>query len=113
MVRLGRHVVALFTQCSKNLLQDERLFTDSVVKTVNNSGLNVIKHYAHYYDPYGTTLFWILTESHLIVHTWPEYDTFEVDLLVCQDDFNIDEFISKLGKLGEAQKTDIMIAFEK
>ena len=50
---------------------------------INHLGLNVVKKITHTFDPRGTTLAFILSESHLLIHTWPELNMIHVDLVTC------------------------------
>jgi len=35
------------------------------------------------FSPKGITLVYILSESHLVIHTWPELGTAHIDLVTC------------------------------
>jgi len=39
---------------------------------VGEMKLNVVKRLNHMFSPQGITLVYILSESHLVIHTWPE-----------------------------------------
>lgn len=45
--------------------------------------LNVVKKITHTFHPKGTTLAYILSESHLLIHTWPELGAIHIDLVTC------------------------------
>lgn len=47
--------------------------------------LTVVKKIDNKFEPIGRTLVYILSESHLAIHTWPEYNTLHVDLVSCKD----------------------------
>jgi S-adenosylmethionine decarboxylase len=50
---------------------------------ITDLDLNVVKKMAHTFHPAGTTLAYILSESHLLIHTWPELGTIHIDLVTC------------------------------
>lgn len=52
---------------------------------INGLGLNVVKKVNNKFEPIGRTLIYLLSESHLAIHTWPEYNTLHIDLLSCKD----------------------------
>lgn len=52
-------------------------------KIINNLSLTVVKKTSHLFHPKGVTLVYILSESHLAVHTWPEFSTVHLDLVTC------------------------------
>ena len=50
---------------------------------INDLDLNIVKKIQHNFYPQGVTLVLILSESHLVVHTWPEFSTIHIDLITC------------------------------
>ena len=63
-----------------------RTILDSVV---SKSGLHVISSSFHQFEPQGVSAVYLLSESHLSVHTWPEYGYVALDIFTCGDDDNI------------------------
>ena len=51
-------------------------------------GLTVIKEICHEFEPQGTTHIWLLSESHMSVHTWPESNFFAIDIFTCGKEGN-------------------------
>ena len=47
--------------------------------------LKVVNKVTHSFHPTGVTLAYILSESHLLIHTWPELGVVHVDLVTCVD----------------------------
>lgn len=45
--------------------------------------LKVVKKMSHIFSPAGITLGYILSQSHLVVHTYPESGIIHVDLVMC------------------------------
>ena len=50
---------------------------------VRAAGLQVVAQQAVPFPDGGATLVWVLAESHLVLHLWPEHDRATVDLHVC------------------------------
>lgn len=50
---------------------------------INDLDLNVVKKITHAFHPRGTTFAFILSESHLLIHTWPESGVIHIDLVTC------------------------------
>lgn len=46
-------------------------------------GLSVVSSSHHVFPNLGLTYVAILRESHLVLHTWPEFDLALIDLFVC------------------------------
>jgi len=56
---------------------------ESAQSIVEDMDLNVVKKLSHMFPPQGITLVYILSESHLVIHTWPESGVVHVDLVTC------------------------------
>lgn len=85
MERLGYHGLWELEDCSAELLKFEksvRTFMDAVAKEVN---LTVLSRSFKQFKPYGVTGVYLLSESHLSIHTWPEHGYAAMDLFSCKD----------------------------
>ena len=51
-------------------------------------GATVINDTFHKFSPYGITGVVVIAESHLCIHTWPEYSYAAVDIFTCGDGFD-------------------------
>jgi len=47
------------------------------------SGATIVDRSGHHFSPYGVTAVVVIAESHLAVHTWPEFRYAAVDLFTC------------------------------
>jgi len=46
-------------------------------------GATIVCTHSHRYEPHGVSVVIILAESHLSLHTWPEFKLASVDIFVC------------------------------
>jgi S-adenosylmethionine decarboxylase len=46
----------------------------------------VVERRVHQFVPIGKTVFYVLEESHLSIHTWPESGYLHLDLVTCSKD---------------------------
>jgi len=92
MQALGRHVLVEFYNCSADILNDVLSIEKSMVAAAKEAGATVINSTFHYFSPYGVSGVVVIQESHLAVHTWPEYRYAAVDLFTCGDP--VDPWIS-------------------
>jgi hypothetical protein len=53
----------------------------------------------HQFEPYGYTYVFLLSESHMSVHTYPEYGSFYLDIFCCNKDFNPRKALETVKKL--------------
>lgn len=51
-------------------------------------GLHIVRECEHQFRPFGITMTYILSESHLSIHTWPERNTCAIDLYSCRSDYD-------------------------
>jgi len=55
-------------------------------KKLKKSGFTIISFSEHHFEKKGYTCFWLLAESHLAIHTFPEENKTYVELSSCNDD---------------------------
>ena len=49
------------------------------------AGFNVLKFNDHEFKPVGYTSFWLLAESHIALHTFPEHDVSYMEITCCNE----------------------------
>jgi S-adenosylmethionine/arginine decarboxylase-like enzyme len=60
-------------------------FIDQIANLlINNLRLNVVKQEKDLLPDNGLTKFWILSQSHLVIHSWPENNALHFDLMTCR-----------------------------
>jgi spermidine synthase len=109
MNSLGRHILVEFFGCSADILNDVPLIESSMVGAAADAGATVISSVFHHFSPFGVSGVVVIQESHLAIHTWPEYRYAAVDLFTCGDTVN--PWIS-FDKLKVAFKADYGSALE-
>lgn len=83
MKALGRHLLAEFTGCDPARLADLEHITAAMLGAAEAAGATIITHNFHHFSPLGVSGAVIIAESHLAIHTWPEYRFAAVDLFTC------------------------------
>ena len=86
----GLHLTADLRDCagSQALLTDSTALRALCLSAVANAGLMAVSDLFHRFDPMaerqsGITGVVLLAESHLAVHTWPEFGGVTIDAYVC------------------------------
>lgn len=92
MHALGRHILVEFYECSPEILNDVSKIEDSMVAAAKEAGATVINSTFHHFSPFGVSGVVVIQESHLAIHTWPEYRYAAVDVFTCGDP--VDPWIS-------------------
>ena len=81
---LGRHLICELHGVDPGLLRDRALLRDMLIRAAKASGSTVIGDYFHKFGSrMGVTGVVVVAESHLSVHTWPEYGYAAVDIFTC------------------------------
>ncbi len=83
MESLGRHVLVEFYECSSDILNDVSIIENHMVDAAKEAGATVINSTFHHFSPFGVSGVVVIQESHLAIHTWPEYRYAAVDLFTC------------------------------
>jgi spermidine synthase/S-adenosylmethionine decarboxylase proenzyme, Bacillus form len=92
MSALGRHILVEFMGCNPEILNDVFVIEQGMVKAASKAGATVINSTFHHFSPYGVSGVVVIQESHLAIHTWPEYGYAAVDLFTCGE--SVDPWIS-------------------
>lgn len=85
MAALGRHILVEFFNCNPEIMNDVSLIEQGMVEAASTAGATVINSTFHHFSPYGVSGVVVIQESHLAIHTWPEYGYAAVDLFTCGD----------------------------
>ena len=88
MDTLGRHILVEFYNCSMEAMNDAVHIEQSMVSAAQTAGATVINSTFHHFSPFGVSGVVVIQESHLAIHTWPEYRYAAVDLFTCGDTVN-------------------------
>jgi len=70
-------------ECNQGRLVDADQIKEGMLRAAELMGAEVIGHSFHTFKPWGVSGTVTISESHLAVHTWPEYDFAAVSLETC------------------------------
>jgi len=82
---LGTHLLLEMWECSPEVLKDLDKVRDAMVQAANHAKATVVEVAFHEFNPFGISGMVIIAESHLSIHTWPEYGYAAVDVFTCGD----------------------------
>lgn len=83
MSALGRHVLAEFYGCPDTILNDLAQIRQEMVTAALIAGAEVRETVFHQFSPQGVSGVVVISESHLAIHTWPEFGYAAVDIFTC------------------------------
>jgi S-adenosylmethionine decarboxylase len=79
----GRHIIADLWGVDFAKLNDVAYLKEHVYEAAKVSGATVLSIDSHRFDPHGVTIFAVLSESHLSIHTYPEKGFAALDGYTC------------------------------
>lgn len=80
---LGKHILAEFYECDREKLNHPEIIERAMNEAAEISGATIVQSVFHMFSPYGVSGVVVVAESHLAVHTWPEYGYAAVDYFSC------------------------------
>ena len=86
MKALGRHVLLELHECDCDILRDPVRIEQIMRESAEAAGATIVQSVFHQFSPFGVSGVVVIAESHLAIHTWPEYGYAAVDLFTCGED---------------------------
>lgn len=85
MEALGRQILVEYYDCDQSKINDVSFVEASLIQAAKESKATLISHNFHKFSPYGVSGVVVIAESHIAIHTWPEYNYAAVDIFTCGD----------------------------
>ena len=112
MHALGTHLLVELRDCNPKIIKDLAKVKNALVSAAKEAKATIIDISFHEFNPFGISGMVIIAESHLSIHTWPEYSYAAVDIFTCGDlikpevaaAFLIKEFESKTPSIVELKR---------
>ncbi len=74
---------------------------------INKCGLNIVKEVNHNFSPKGFTLAFVLSESHIIFHSWPENNYLNIDFMSCTPIIPLENIVKFAKEVFKSNKIKI------
>lgn len=104
--QLGRHILVEFYNCDCEILGSHEKIEEIMCEAAIRSNATIVTSCFHKFNPWGVSGAVIIQESHLTIHTWPEYGYASVDLYTCGDSVNPWLAFDYLEKELNAEKSE-------
>ena len=82
---LGQHLLLECYDCSMDILDDIKQIETLLVAIAEKLHYTVVTTSFHKFAPQGVSGVVVIQESHISLHTWPEYNYAAVDIFTCGD----------------------------
>lgn len=112
MNALGTHLLLELKDCRSKILNDTKRVEELLLAAAKAAKATIIESRFHKFNPYGVSGVVVIAESHLSIHTWPEYGYAAVDIFTCGEtlqpevaaQYLIEKFQSKNPGLLEVKR---------
>ncbi|WP_373533330.1 adenosylmethionine decarboxylase [Vampirovibrio sp.] len=106
---LGRHLLVEFYDCDTQTLDDVAGIETHMNDAARACGATIVQSTFHRFEPWGVSGVVVISESHLAIHTWPEYGYASVDLYTCGDEIDPMGAYEHLRRVLGAQESEIQM----
>lgn len=108
MKALGCQLLVEFYDCDPCILNDREMIRGALRQAAVEAGATIVTDVFHEFNPHGISGVVVIAESHLAIHTWPEFDFAAVDLFTCGDDVVPNMAMTYLQKALKADRLSVM-----
>lgn len=102
---LGRHLLMELWGCRN--LDDPQRVEEALRALVDACNVTVLDLRVHPFSPQGVTGMALLSESHISIHTWPEFGYAALDIFTCGDS-DLDATIPVVHQHFAPQRTQLL-----
>ncbi len=121
MHALGTHLLVELRDCNPEILKDLSKVKEALVSAAKEAKATIVDVSFHEFNPFGISGMVVIAESHLSIHTWPEYGYAAVDIFTCGDiikpeiaaHYLIEQFESKTPSIVEMKRGILSCSNEK
>ena len=88
---LGKHIIAELYGVDKQLISREEVVKEIMDRVIEEAKISVVGTLWKQFNPHGVTGVALVSESHISIHTWPEFGYAALDVFTCR---NIDPLLA-------------------
>lgn len=110
MKALGQHLLIELYGCDPSILDNLEHVRQTLLRAAELVSASVIQVVAHKFQPCGVTVVVAIAESHLSVHTWPEYGYAALDVFTCSPEpitSDVQEFLIQGFRASDATSVEV------
>lgn len=97
MKTLGVHLLLDLENCDQKILDDLNIIKQTLIIAAQRSGALIMGETFHKFTPVGVTGIVSIAESHISIHTWPEFKYAAVDIFSCGEDFDLESCVKVIS----------------
>jgi len=88
LLPIGTHCLITIRNCDAELLKYKHVVENLLNVIAKECELNVVAVSSHQFSPIGVTSVYVLAESHMSIHTYPENNAAYMDIFCCSKTFS-------------------------
>lgn len=101
------HRTAQLWGVNKNILKNSEKLIKAALKVARDLNLTVVNQYLHKFEPQGLSLILIIAQSHLAIHTWPEFDYMHIDIVSCSEEADLSELTQIITGIFKPKRVQV------
>ena len=102
---VGQHVLVDMHKCNSEKLKNVETIKNIMLGATKVSKATIVGEFFKQFDPYGVSGVVIISESHLTIHTWPEYGLASIDYFSCSESVDINKAVAYIK--NELESNDL------
>jgi len=104
MQTFGRHFLMELTGCNPDIIGDLERVKQLMLEAAVRANATVVTSAFHRFYPQGVSGVVVIEESHLSLHSWPEYGYVALDIYTCGEDTQPEQACEYLAQEFESQE---------
>jgi S-adenosylmethionine decarboxylase len=105
---LGRHLLLELFDCDSDAINNLENVKGALVEAAKRAQATIVDVVFHEFNPFGISGVVVIAESHLSIHTWPEYKYAAVDIFSCGDVLQPEVAANYLVEQFGAERTSVV-----
>ena len=108
MNALGRHLLLELFDCDLDAINNLESVKGALIEAAKRAQATIVDVVFHEFNPFGVSGVVVIAESHLSIHTWPEYRYCAVDVFSCGDVLQPEIAVTYLVEQFAAERTSVV-----
>ena len=108
MNALGRHLLLEMFDCDPDAINSLEAVKGALIEAAKRAQATIVDVVFHEFNPFGISGVVVIAESHLTIHTWPEYRYAAVDVFSCGEVLQPEVAVNYLVEQFGAERASVV-----
>jgi len=104
MEYLGRHLIVELYGCDYDRINNLEYVENTLKEATKLGNMHMVNSFFHKFGEVGVSGVIVIEESHISMHSWPEFKYLALDIFACGENVDIEKSLSFLLRKFEASK---------